>query len=242
MAQTRKYRGKSRKTSSMMKKKTKKNTSRKNYSSYRKNINVKGSIEKKVFDFTQSSIAFAQTNTAGISGHNYSNPTPAIAKGVEVNQRIGNKIMLTGARLDIEFTGQPSQTNGLRYRWYMIRMTETGAAQLTGDPTDEFLDENPFATGIYDWHSPIDHERLKSFKVVATGTGKLIPDSIAGQTSRQQLRKYLKLGHVLKYDNDVAQTVVENQYRIIFLADSGDVTATTGATAKYNIRWYYTDN
>lgn len=240
MAQTRKYRGKAKKP--MMKKKSKKNTSRKNYSSLRKNVKPSVSIEKKVFDFTQSSIAVAQTNTAGVSGHNYSNPTPTIANGTAVNECIGNKVMLTGARLDIEFTGQASHTNTLRYRWYLIRLPQQGSSQLSGDPTDEFLDQNPFATGIYDWHSPVDHERSQSFKIVATGTGKLIADQIAGQTARAQLRKYLKLGHILKYDNDVSRTPVENSYRMIFLADSGDTTAASGMQVKYNMRWYYVDN
>jgi hypothetical protein len=219
-------------------KQKKKNMKRK---PFRKNVNPTVSIEKKVFDFSQGSLSFAQT-IGSFSGHNYSNPTPAIANGTAVNQRIGNKVMLTGARLDIEFTGQTSQNNAVKYRWYLIRMPQQGAAQMSGDPTDEFLDENPFATGIYDWHSSIDHERSQSFKVVATGTGRLAADQIAGQTSRAQLRKYLKLGHIVKYDNDIPGTVVENQYRIIFLADSGDVTAATGLTAKYNIRWYYVDN
>jgi len=239
MAQTRKYRGKAKKP--MMKKKSKKNTSRKNYSSLRKNVKPSVSIEKKVFDFTQSSIAVAQFNGAG-SGHNYSNPTPTIANGTAVNQRIGNKIMLTGARLDIEFHGQSIQSSALRLRWYLIRMPQQGSSQMSGDPTDEFLDENPFQAGIYDWHSPIDHERSQSFKIVSTGTCKLMADQLTSQTSRWQVRKYLKLGHIVKYDNDVPGTVVENQYRMIFLADSGDTAATSGAQCKYNIRWYYTDN
>lgn len=228
------------KTKKSKKTKTKKYNKKKNYK--KKNVYPSKSIEKKVFDFTQSSIAFAQQNTVGISGHNYSNPTPTIANGTAVNQRIGNKIMLTGARLDIQFHGQNTQSSALRIRWYMIRMPQQGAAQMSGDPTDEFLDENPFMPGIYDWHSAIDHERSNSFKVVATGTCKLEADQLTSQTSRCQIRRYLKLGHIVKYDNDVSNTVVENQYRMIFLSDSGDTFASTGAQCAFNIRWYYTDN
>lgn len=224
-------------------KKSKKNTTRKNYASIRKNVNTKVSIEKKVFDYTIGSLSFAQSNTAGVTGHNSANPTPTPSNGTAVNQRIGNRIMVTGARLDIEIQSMSSHNSEFRYRWYMVRVPDSGNLAPATDITTEFLDENPFATNIYDWHSPTDHERSSSFKIVASGTGKLLADQIAGQSARAQLRKYLKLGHILKFDNTGSPTpVVTNQYRMIFLGDSGDVTAATGATARFNIRWYYTDN
>lgn len=220
-----------------------KNKTMKKRSTFRKNVNLGKSIEKKIFDYPQGSVGFAQATGSGLTGHNYANPTPEPANGTAVNERIGNRIMVTGARLDLEFSGQASLQNEFRYRWYLIRMPDSGAVGGTDDMTDEFLDPNPFDPTKYDWHSPTDHERSSSFRIVATGTGKLIADSITGQTSRTQIRKYLKLGHILKYDNVTAPPpVVTNQYRLIFLGDSGNTTTSTGAVARFNIRWYYTDN
>jgi hypothetical protein len=247
MAQTRKNRGKARKP--MLKKKSKKNTSRKNYKAMSKpfrNVNLALSVEKKVIDETHTNLLFAQSfGSLGNfqSAHYQIDVTPEPVQGTDANQRIGTRFMTTGARMDMEIIAQANTTSIFRYRWFIVRIEDCNSLLTGTDVTPMFLDPNVFNPTFYDWHSSTDHERKNGFKIVSSGTGKIEPDSISGQTGRIQLRKYLKLGHVIKFEYGTApQPVVQNQYRMIILGDSGNTTSQTGCIANVNFRWYYTDN
>jgi len=217
----------------------------KNRNPYR-NLNLSKSIEKKVIDETHDNLLFAQSfGTLGSyqSAHYQIDVTPQPTLGVDANQRIGTRFMTTGARMDMEIISQASQINIFRYRWFLVRIEDTNNLATGTDVTPQFLDPNVFNPTFYDWHSSTDHERRNGFKIVASGTGKIEPDSITGQTGRVQMRKYLRLGHVVKFEyGSGTQPVVQNQYRMILLGDSGNTTSQTGCIANVNFRWYYTDN
>ena len=211
---------------------------------FRKNTDTVRSIEKKIYDSTHPSLSFAQyRGAANLTGHTSITPSPAPALGLTASDRIGNKIFVTGCRMDMEILGQANQSSTFRYRWYLIRVPDCTSILSSDDLTQEFLDQNPFAP-VYDWHSPRDMEMGSSYKVVATGTGKLESDNIAGQVAHSQIRKYLKINQAIKFENLSPYAMVQNQFRMILLGDSGnhDAAYLTGAAANINFRWFYTDN
>jgi len=217
-------------------------TMKKRASAPYRNVNLKKSIEKKVIDVKENSMVFAQS-TSLASGHFEIGATPQPSQGLDANQRIGNRIYLTGARLDMEFQTQSATQEAFKYRWFLVRIPDCNSVATTDAITSDFLDPNVFNTTKYDWHSQTDHERSGGFRIVASGTGKLAPDPITAinPASRNQLRKYLRLGHEIKWDNSTS-LVVTNQYRLILLGDSGNTATNTGAFCNYSIRYYFTDN
>lgn len=226
-------------------KKSKKNKTIKKRTTFR-NVKPSVSIEKKVLDNTHENLLFGQrfgTLGSEASAHYQLDVTPTPTLGVDANQRIGTRFMTTGARMDMEIRSQANLVNSFKYRWFLVRIEDSNNLATGTDITPQFLDPNPFNPTYYDWHSPTDHERRNGFKIVASGTGRIQPDSLTGQLGRVQLRKYLRLGHIVKFEyGSGTQPVVQNQYRMVILGDSGNTTDQTAAIASVNFRWYYTDN
>lgn len=210
---------------------------------YRKNTALIPSAEKKYFDHGFTNLPFAQYNGI-LNGYLVENITPLPVQGLGSNNRIGSKIFLTGAIMDIQFVSQANSTNQFRYRWYLVRIPDCYDFPAT-DIVPAMFDSDPFNAGIYNWHSNLDPEKQSQFKIVAQGQGSLRPDSLATQTSRVQSRKYLKLGFDLKWDTAVLlDQSIKNQLRMIVFADSGDSAGAslTGANVSVNLRSFYLDN
>lgn len=211
---------------------------------YRKNTALVPSAEKKYFDYGITSQAFAQYNNfiAGTNGYSCTDQSIICNRGLGPNARIGNKVFMTGGILDIQMVAQPSVTNAIKYKWFVVRVPDSYDYPSVDIVTPMF-DANPFTTGIFDWHSNLDPETASQFKIVAKGQGTLRPDSISGQTSRNQTRRYLKLGFPCKWDSDVLNAPpITNQLRLIMFADSGDNSTSTGILGSVNFRMFYLDN
>lgn len=213
--------------------------------SYRKNTQVIASAEKKYFDYGVPGNNFAQYNDPAVSGSNgyhVSDQSLKCDQGLGVNARIGNKVFLTGAIMDLQFATQTSQTNAIKYKWFLVRIPDCYDYPPV-DIVPAMFDTNPFNVNIFDWHSNRDPETGSQFKIVAKGQGTLRADSLAAQTSRAQIRRYLKLGFPCKFDNNVTGTPpITNQMRLIMFADTGGVSVGTGITGSVNLRVFYLDN
>jgi len=211
----------------------------------RKNTSLIPSAEKKYFDFGFTAINVAQYYDAVVSGSNgYTCQETSLKcdQGLAVNARIGNKVFLTGGILDLQIATMTSQTNAIKYKWYLVRIPDCYDYPAQ-DIVPPMFDANPFNTGIFDWHSNLDPETASQFKIVAKGQGTLKADNIASQTSRVQQRKYLKLGFPCKFDNQTTGSPpVTNQLRMVVFADTGGIVQGTGITVSTNFRLFYLDN
>ena len=219
----------------------KRTTMRKRYLT--KNRPVAISAEKKYIEHGFTSQNFAKYNGAG-SGYYVTNSTPRPEQGLGIQGRIGQKIFCTGCIMDVEIFSQTNVTNAIKYKYYVVRLPDAYDLPVT-DIVPDMFDPNPFITGIYDWHSNLDPEKTSQFKIITKGQGTLRPDSISGQTSRTQFRKYLKLGFELKFDSATTGVdAIKNQWRIILFADTGDrdTAVLTGMGCSMNFRTFYLDN
>lgn len=211
---------------------------------FRKNTTLVPSAEKKYFDYGFNSINFAQYNDVSTLTNGYLVQEVSLKcdQGLAINARIGNKVFLTGGIMDIQLASMTSQTNQIKYKYFLVRIPDAYDYPTT-DIVSTMFDANPFNTGIFDWHSNLDPETGSQFKIVAKGQGTLRADNIAAQTSRYQGRKYLKLGFPCKFDNQTTGSPpITNQLRLIFFADTGGIVQGTGITASVNFRMFYLDN
>jgi len=210
---------------------------------YRKNTPVTLSAEKKYIEHGFTSQNFAKYNVSPASGYYVTNSTPRPEQGLGINGRIGQKIFVTGAIMDCEIYTQTNVTNAIKYKYYVVRLPDAYDLPVT-DIVPDMFDVNPWIN-VYDWHSNIDPEKTSQFKIITKGQGTLKPDSIAGQTSRTQFRKFLKLGFELKFDSaTIGVDAIKNQWRIILFADTGDRDAAslTGMGCSMNFRTFFIDN
>ena len=209
---------------------------------YTKNRPVGLSAEKKYIEHGFTSQTFGLYNGSPSNGYYVTQTTPRPIQGLGNNARIGQKIFCTGAIMDVEIYSQANVTNAIRYKYFVVRIPDAYDNPAT-DIVPAMFDPNPFLTSVYDWHSNLDPEKTSQFKIISKGQGMLKPDSIAGQTSRTQFRKYLKLGFELKWDDTtLASESVKNQWRVILFADTGDTSLTTGMACSMNFRTFYLDN
>ena len=165
-------------------------------------------VEKKQFDVFQNNLLVG----ADAGQYNTTQITPFIPQGSGEANRIGNKIMLTGATFDLQVTTQPNTINAVRYKYWVIRQEDAGVPLSAGNVVPKFLDPNVFSTiGAIDYHSQRRTEYMKEFKIVCQGKGLLTPDNLTGQKSLSQVRRYLKLNLPQRYLTDASTTSVLNQ-------------------------------
>ena len=196
-------------------------------------------VEKKQISVYNTGMDFGQL----VNQWNAVNITPQIIQGVGEAQRIGQKCVLTGATFDLQVSSQSAAVSQIKYKYYIITQHESSIIKTTAVVVPQFLDPNIFSvTNAIDWHSQRRTEFMKEYQVLAQGSGTLVPDSISGQISINQKRRYLKLNLPQRYLSDGSVDTIINQMYCIFVADSGDTTAFTGCVAKLSFRYWYVDN
>lgn len=199
-------------------------------------------IEKKRSDITLSTAtAFAQTFGASTSGAYAAIISPTILEGVTQGQRIGLSVKCVSACLDIQFVQQSSTVNNLKCKWWIVCKPDNGPSTAASTAIANFFEPNPIS-GVVDFYSSRDPEYFTSFKVIRSGVVTLSSDSITGASAVIQKKFPLKLNHHLKYNTDASTTTTKNQFYLFVTCSGGDLSAATGGTIQYNMRWYYTDN
>jgi len=199
-------------------------------------------IEKKRYDKTQTNaIAFAQSNTVGVSGNFNDIISPKPDEGVAQGQRIGQSIKVVSGCLDIQFTQQSSTVNALKIKWFIVKRADNSSSYSSALSIIQFFEVNPFS-GVIDYYSARDPEYFSAFKVVKTGTVVLGQDQITSGIAIKQIKVPLKFNDHLKFPTDASIVTTKNQYYLFIVCSGGDTFLNTGATVQYNMRWYYTDN
>lgn len=198
-------------------------------------------VEKKRVDVAQGNgVTFAQFAGAG-TGLYASDITPTPAEGITGSTRNGLSLKLVSACMDIQINQSASTINEFRYKWFIVCRPDASLSTTAAVASTQFFEPNLFS-GVIDYHSNRDPEYFHQFRVIKKGTGKLTSDQLATQTSYNQWKVPLKLNHHLKFNTDASTTTVKNQLFMFIIADSGEVTALTGAQVRFNIRYYFVDN
>jgi len=198
-------------------------------------------VEKKRVDVSVTTVNFGQFNGVGIGGASCQPITPVIVQGITGSTRNGNSLKLVSACLDIQFAAQLNSINGLNLKWYLINRKDNSVDTTAAIALGDFLEPNVFS-GVIDYHSNRDPEFFKNFTVIKSGTAKLTPDSVSGNTAYAQRKIPLKLSHHLRYNTDATTITTINKFFLIFTADTGDSNIATGCAASFAIRYYYVDN
>lgn len=198
-------------------------------------------VEKKRVDVSQGvGVAFALNN--GVTSGAYAvDITPTPAQGVTGSTRNGNSVKIVSACIDLQIKQDALTVNSFKYRWYIVTRPDAAQTLTASNALALFNEINPF-TGFIDYHSNRDPEYFHMFRVIRKGTGQLSADQLASQTAFNQIKIPLRLNHHLKFNADASTTTTKNQFYLFIVPDTGSVTATTGALAYYNCRFYYVDN
>lgn len=199
-------------------------------------------VEKKRSDVAQGNgVSFAQF--AGTSSGAYTaDVTPVISQGVTGTTRNGLSVKLVSACLDIQIRQSVNTSSEFRFKWYLVCRPDASIFTNAAVAFNDFLENNLFS-GVRDYHSNRDPETYHQFRVIKTGKGKLVADSISGQISYYQTKVPIKLSHHLKYQTDISTTTTKNQLFLFAVGDTGEsATALSGGQIFFNIRYYYVDN
>lgn len=199
-------------------------------------------VEKKRFDTTSAGpLTIGQTAGVGVSGGVCVNVSPAIAEGITGSTRNGLSFKIVSCCLDMYFNQSVNATNAVKIKWYMIMKKDNGVDTTNAQAYAQFLEPNPFSN-VIDYHSSRDPEFFTAYRVMKSGVVNLQQDSITSQIAYAQRKIPLKLNFHQKFNSDVSTITTKNKVFMIFVLDTGDAVALTGAQVQYNLRWYYTDN
>lgn len=220
-------------------------------------------IEKK-YDtkYSGSTLNVGQVN-GNDSGHLIFDITPTPLEGAAFNERIGQKIAVTGLVFDFQVVQMAAMVTGPAHIHVDI-FQKVGDASLTiANFIDDIYDTNVFidqqnagTNSIYDAYSERNMDYFRTYRKVRSCKIRVNPDSLsAGQNliaSKKLLVKFFK-PHVVKYNS--LGTVTEGQLIMVVRSDIGNSSTTTactlngvsatpintGYTFRYNIREFYTD-
>lgn len=203
-------------------------------------VNVEKKTQTYTYPTNQASVA--RLNGTGNSGGFYTTIDPNVTEGVTATQRNGDSYKLISACADMEFRQQDNCINEIRYKWYIVRVPQNSANESDVTLFNKFFITNPF-TGVRDFHSSRDPQYFSSFKIVKSGKGLLIQNSLTGEKSQNQIKIPLKLGFHQKFATDVSVTPTINSFKLFVVGDTGDKgVPLTGVYMNFTIKYFFTDN
>lgn len=212
--------------------------------------------EKKRFLNTSATpVPVGQVNINS-SGNIVQDITPVMVQGVTYNTRNGASIKLTSAFFRFQFYQQGSRSSAMRIKMYFIRVK--GSPQTTTEVQSQFLQTNPFVSGsIYDLNSNRNPDFFNQYEVLRTKSIYLKDDNTTNDIVIKDIKVGMKFGkgHHVRFDKD-SNTVTQGQLILYIVADSGNISTTTGSTISnipisgistgalfnFNHTFYYYDN
>lgn len=164
---------------------------------------------------------------------------PAISKGINVNNRIGDKVQSIALRAVIRISGQSSLQDEIRYRIIIFRKKRdtTNGLLIT-----DFLHFDPFNANRYSVSSRRKEDTYRDYIVHYDRTFKAPAEQIAGANFTRDHKIVLKLGHTIMFDDTSAVNGTEyGDMGLICLTNVGDVGTSTGLRAQVTSTLYFID-
>ncbi len=157
--------------------------------------------------------------------------TPSPAQGVSDTTRNGDSIRLNHIDFKFQLIKQSQNFNGTRVKFWIIH--QKGIIQTDANAmVAQFLNLNTF-NGLYDFNSDRNYDLSKQVSVMKTG---YISVPVSTMTSNGQtlikdysFKQYFKNFHV-KFVNN-SQTIGSGQLFLLMVADAGNSSSNTAATA-----------
>lgn len=185
--------------------------------------------------------------------------TPAIAQGVNSNQRIGNSLKMTGMNFPIQFSSQSSCFASRRIRVELFRVLDADNSVTASTIYNDYYDPNPL-NGLRDMNAPLKYSSQKQNGIkrlrVAYYNLKSPQLSITGdgETACLSVNFSVKLQDILRYDSGTNTQPDGTRYFIAFTCDAGNAgTATstadvpvkssqTGVQVRLGQKYWWVDN
>ena len=202
-------------------------------------------VEKKHV-VTTGTGTFGQANSTSSypGGIDYTNISPSIPVGTSALTRNGNSVKLTGGVLQLQIKQQSNTLNRLFYRVLLVRRVDCYQPATSASVGQSMFIENPFSPGsaCLDYHSQRNTNTFSQYKIVKEIKGVLSQDQITSETAVNQISVPLKFNFHLRYSDSGTNLPISNNLYLIFLADSGIPSSSTGATWAYAMKYFYVDN
>lgn len=204
---------------------------------------VQNKPEKKFMDIGSDVVtSFAQYDTgAGVDGALVTQLNPIPATGLGTDQRVGSKIQLTSAYLQIQLKQQSSCKSPVRYRYWLVR-------RLQNNPSDtpestafgDMFSLNPFS-GVRDFFANKNILNINAYKTIARGQGVIKGDETSSQQQFGYIKRGLKLDFPHVYAVNTATHSEINKMYLFIQCDNGIIASNTGLQAEWTCRFWYTD-
>lgn len=167
-------------------------------------------------------------------------PTPVQGDGEA--QRDGLKVLLTGARFELQINTQVSTANAIKFKYYIVNYVDAINPLLASAIPGLFLDVNTFSPLHRDYHSLRNPENLQSLKIIAQGRGTIGAENIAGHTGFYQISRNLRLNKLQKYPSDAINSTIVNHLYLLVVTDTGSTASSTGITINSSFRYWFKDS
>lgn len=214
---------------------------RRKYGRYAPKRKSKSKQNERIKRVVESVVKKQSETKVGIYNHNYVNTSIgentwvqsswfSVAQGTASNQRVGNRIQLTGIRVSWYVNMGIAVTD----HWRMLLLDAVGAGSTLGD----------LSTGLLDIVNPNSYKVLKErdiyTQVVLGEKNDGNGNHILQQDFHQKVHHfYHKLNRIIKFDDNNSTTPDSMLPRLVFIHHPSGSTDTS--TIYYRVRYYYKD-
>lgn len=181
-------------------------------------------------------------NFGAASGARILSVMPTISQGSSEDQRNGDSLKVCSLCMQFEVRSNSFNTlQSTRYKFYLVRQpinpTATDATALA-----EFLEPNTFS-GVIDYNSNRNYQHMRDWVVVGTASGiiKQNTNDSLNQIQQQQKKIARKTEFHVRFDKGT-NSILQNNLRLIAVADAGDWNGTNYIEFQYSCKVYYYDN
>jgi len=253
------YKGKPRTTSKpIIIKKYKKVYKKKSLTSQLNKLGITKPEKKRIQGTLSGDNAMGQS-FGDVSGYLSYDITPQCTQGSNINNRIGNKISLTGIYFSVQLRQMINATGPVRVDLYIIKLYGDNDVSAV-DLTRLIFTKNDFISGgdVWDIYSQKNIDYAKNYQIIRRKRMYIKPDQFTGQQMPTQLTfgHKFKEPHVVRYSGTSASGFDSGRLIMMAFSSNGNASAvtasslvgtptigvSTGQLLSYSIRYFFTDS
>ncbi len=206
-----------------------------------KEIKERLNVEKKHKELDVSTFELGQ-----VSGNNdgaiVQDITPAIARGTDYNERIGNSLKLTGMTFPMSFTQQTQCLGNRKVRLSLLKVRASDNGVTGQEALEQVWEVNRLiGNSVRDYNAPRRYRNAKTdgISVVRSKTffikGPQLDAGSQGLDTQEKntltTRLSVKFNDILRFDEGVSATVPNGiKYYLVFQCDAGNVASGSAST------------
>lgn len=190
--------------------------------------------------------------------------TPAIAQGIQHDQRVGNSLKMTGIAFKYQAVGNLNQQARVKLKFTLAKVSSPDIASVSVTEVMNMIwDENPL-TNVRDTNAPLNYSTLKQngIKIVRTHTCYVNSPDVASSVQAGGAKGHktgqfaVSLQDVIRFINASATTPEGHKYFLFIQSDNGNASQSTdstktdipvtlkgtGAHVRLHARYWWVDN